>query len=155
MPLYSAAMTDRFVPDSYVVPMHFDGDGFRLEPLGPRHNERDHEAWMSSIEHIRSTPGLEDRDWPTPRSLERNLEDLEGHARDFRDRAGFTYSILDGDEVIGCVYIYPADAEGVDAVVSSWVRQSRAEMDVRVWRSLSAWLTSEWPCVHYEYASRD
>jgi hypothetical protein len=61
---------------------------------------------MSSIDHIRSTPGLVDWDWPTPMSLEQNLGDLEHHARDFRERTGFTYSILDGDAVIGCLYIY-------------------------------------------------
>jgi hypothetical protein len=33
------------------------GVGLRLEPLGPQHNQSDHAAWMSSIEHIRSTPG--------------------------------------------------------------------------------------------------
>ena len=85
--MYSAAMTARFVPDPFVVPTHFQGDGFHLEPLGPQHNERDHEAWMSSLDHIRSTPGFEDWDWPTPMSLEQNLGDLEGHARAqaFRD----------------------------------------------------------------------
>jgi hypothetical protein len=148
-------MSERFVPDSFTVPTRFEGDGFHLEPLGPQHNERDHEAWMSSIDHIRSTPGLEDRDWPSPMSLEQNLGDLEGHARDFRDRTGFTYSILDGDEVIGCVYIYPPRTEGDDAAVRSWVRASRPEMDARVWRSLSAWLTSEWPFERLDYAARD
>ena len=42
---------------------------FRLEPLGPEHNDRDYEAWMSSIDHIHATPGMEHRDWPTPMSL--------------------------------------------------------------------------------------
>ena len=148
-------MTARLVPDSFVVPAHFEGDGFHLEPLGPQHNERDHEAWMSSIDHIRSTPGLADWDWPTPMSLQQNLGDLEGHARDFRERTGFTYSILDADEVIGCVYIYPPRVEGADASVRSWVRASRAEMDARVWRSLSAWLTTAWPFERLDYAARD
>jgi hypothetical protein len=148
-------MGSRFVPDAFVVPTWFEGDGFHLEPLGPQHNERDHEAWMSSLDHIRSTPGLEDWDWPTPMSLEQNLGDLESHARDFRARAGFTYSILDADEVIGCVYIYPARSEDTDAKVRSWVRASRAEMDIRVWRSLSAWLTSAWPFERLDYATRD
>ena len=43
-----------FVPDDFVVPVTLEGPGFRLDPLGPEHNERDHAAWMSSIEHIRS-----------------------------------------------------------------------------------------------------
>ena len=36
---------------------------FVLEPLDPAHNDRDHEAWMSSIAHIRSTPGFAPGDW--------------------------------------------------------------------------------------------
>jgi hypothetical protein len=35
-------------------------DEFHLEPLGPRHHHADHAAWMSSIEHICSTPGYPD-----------------------------------------------------------------------------------------------
>ena len=148
-------MTADFVPDSFDAPLHFEGDGFHLEPLGPEHNERDHEAWMSSIDHIHATPGMEQWDWPTPMSLEDNLKDLEQHAREFRDREGFTYSILDGDEVIGCVYIYPSPDEDNDARVRSWVRASRAEMDPLVWRSLSAWLAAEWPFERLDYAARD
>ena len=36
-------------------------------------------------------------------SLEENLGDLERHARDFDERMGFTYTVLDaGDDVVGC-----------------------------------------------------
>ena len=43
-------------------------------------------------------------------SLDENLVDLERHARDFAERGGFTYSVLDPEgDVIGCVYIYPAE----------------------------------------------
>ena len=147
-------MAEQFVPETFVVPNGFVGEGFRLEPLGPQHNERDHEAWMSSLEHIQATPGLEDWDWPTPMSLEENLKDLESHARDFRERTGFTYSILDGEEVIGCAYIYPPRSDGFDANVRSWVRAGRAEMDEPVWRSLSAWLTTAWPFERLNYAPR-
>jgi hypothetical protein len=144
-----------FVPASFVVPTQFEGEGFHLEPLGPEHNERDHAAWMSSIDHIHATPGFEDSDWPMRMSLAANLADLERHARDFRQRDGFTYSVLDGDEVIGCVYIYPPRAEGHDATVSSWVRESRSDMDVIVWRALSAWFTTDWPFTDPGYAPRD
>ena len=62
---------------------------FRLEPLGPEHNERDYEAWSSSIEHILASPGYgAGSRWPRPMSLEENLADLERHARDFADRDG-------------------------------------------------------------------
>jgi hypothetical protein len=105
-------MDQSFVPPDFDVPMSFDDPGFHLEPLGPVHNERDHEAWMSSIDHIRSTPGMDWRDWPAPMTLEENLVDMEMHARHFEERVGFTYSILDSDDVIGCVYIYPSDKPG-------------------------------------------
>ncbi|HSJ36547.1 MAG TPA: N-acetyltransferase [Acidimicrobiia bacterium] len=143
-----------FVPADFEVPTSFEGPGFHLEPLGPVHNERDHEAWMSSIDHIRSTPGMDWKRWPTPMTLEQNLADMEMHAGEFQDRVGFTYSILDGDEVIGCIYIYPSEKPGVDAHVRSWVREGRAEMDAVVWRSLSRWLVEEWPFEAVDYAPR-
>jgi hypothetical protein len=143
-----------FVPPEFDVPTAFEGPGFRLEPLGPEHNERDHEAWMSSIEHIRSTPGFETWDWPEPMSLDANLADLVGHANDFGNRSGFTYSILDGDDVIGCVYIYPSRNGAHDATIRSWVRATRAEMDAVVWRSLTSWINTVWPFATAHYASR-
>ena len=145
-----------FVPDTFNVPRSLAGPGFRLEPLGPVHNDRDHAAWMSSIDHIRSTPGADRwRDkWPVPMSLEENLGDLVKHAGDFERRSGFTYSILDGDEVIGCVYIYPSQRRGYDAEVTSWVRASRAGMDARVWRYVSKWIERDWPFANPYYARR-
>ena len=149
-------MADAFVPDDFEVPISFEGAGFRLEPLGPEHNERDHQAWMSSIDHIRSTPGFgPPRGWPQPMDLDANRSDLVSHATDFENRAGFTYSILGGHEVIGCVYIYPSKDPEYDAAVSSWVRESRSEMDVVVYRSLSAWLSDAWPFANPDYAKRD
>lgn len=147
-------MTQPFVPDQFEAPRAFGGSGFRLEPLGPNHNERDHEAWMSSIEHIRSTPGMDWGSWPEPMSLEQNLDDMEMHAAEFEAREGFTYSILDGDEVIGCLYILPDKRDEVDAHVRSWVRESRSEMDVVVYRDVRDWLSSAWPFDRVEYAPR-
>ena len=148
-------MSRSFVPSNFTVPTTFQGPGFRLEPLEPHHNERDHEAWMSSIDHIRSTPGFDpDGDWPVTMTLEANLADLEMHARDFANRDGFTYSILDGDDVIGCLYIYPSSDPGHDASVRSWVRASRAEMDAIVYRSLSRWIDESWPFENSQYAPR-
>lgn len=147
-------MSDPFVPADFEVPLRFEGTGFHLEPLGPEHNRRDHEAWMSSIDHIRSTPGMEGWDWPTPMTLDENLDDMNMHAREFVERKSFTYSVLDGDEVIGCVYIYPSDSPDHDAQVRSWVAASRAEMDVIVWREVSEWLEAEWPFSSFSYDPR-
>lgn len=147
-------MSSKLVPDEFDVPLTFDGPGFRLEPLGAVHNERDYQAWTSSMDHIKATPGFEHSDWPHPMSLEENLSDLVGHARDFENRTGFTYSVLDGDEVIGCVYIYPSTDPDRDVGVKSWVRESRAAMDVVVWETLSEWLAAAWPFTDVAYAAR-
>ena len=145
-----------FVPSGFVVPLALASEQFRLEPLGPQHNDADYEAWSSSVEHIRATPGWETSSWPDDRSLEDNLRDLQGHADDFEKRAGFTYTVLDpatGD-VIGCVYIYPDASEQDDARVLSWVRASRPELDVRLWRTVTEWLADEWPFERVAYADR-
>jgi hypothetical protein len=104
-----------FVPADFSPPSALATDDFRLEPLGPQHNEADHAAWTSSIEHIRATPGYPDGNWPPLEgmTLDANLADLRRHADDFASRKGFTFTVLDpaDDDVIGCVYLYPAAAE--------------------------------------------
>lgn len=140
---------DAFVPAGFVPPTALVTDEFRLEPLGPEHNPADHAAWMSSIEHIRSTPGYPDGDWP-PRdgmTLDENLADLRRHAEDFARRKGFTFTVLspaDGD-VIGCVYLYPTASEDWDVTVQSWVRADKAELDAVLADAVARWLVSDWP----------
>jgi hypothetical protein len=145
-----------FVPAGFVPPRALAADRFRLEPLGPQHNEPDYAAWTSSMEHIRATPGWETESWPDGRSLDDNLRDLERHARDFENRAGFTYTVLDPatDDVVGCVYVYPDKSGKHDAKVLSWVRASRAGLDVPLWRAVSDWLAAEWPFERVAYAER-
>jgi hypothetical protein len=136
-----------FVPDGFEPPLGLVTDLFRLEPLGPEHSERDYAAWSSSIEHILSSPGYRpDSSWPREMSLDDNLADLERHARDFAERTGFTYTVLDpARDVIGCVYVYPAMDDVHDAHVLSWVRASRAELDAPLREAVAAWLVSDWP----------
>ena len=71
-------MTDAFVPAGFEPPTQLRTTDLLLEPLGPEHNEPDHAAWSSSIEHIHATPGYDDDDadddpWPVPMTLEENL----------------------------------------------------------------------------------
>ncbi len=122
----------------------------RLEVLGPEHNERDYEAWMSSIEHIHATEGFavsdwEGDDWPVPMTLDQNLVDLEQHRVEFVAGEAFAYSVLDGDDVIGCVYINPDGSGAAEAIVRSWVRTSRAERDLDLAVEIDRWLREAWP----------
>ena len=78
------------------------------------------------------------------------------HADDFRKRTGFTYTVLDrlSGDVVGCVYIYPVRDSEHDARVRSWVRASRADLDVPLWRSVGDWIAAVWPFRSVEYAER-
>jgi hypothetical protein len=111
--------TTPMVPDDFVVPTELRSTGFRLEPLGPHHNARDHKAWMSSIAHLQTTPGFEGRGWPPDEgfSAEQNLDDLVVHAEEFERRAAFAYSVLDpdSDRVIGASTSTPATGTAAPA----------------------------------------
>lgn len=132
------------------MPRELTTERFRLEPLGPKHNDSDYAAWTSSIPHLRQTPGLVGWGWPRDElTLEQNLADLVEHAQDFEERKGFTYTVLDpaSGEVIGCVYIYPSG-------IRSWVRADRAELDKPLYEAVSKWLAG-WPLTQQpDYAAR-
>jgi len=93
-----------FVPPDFIVPLELETSDFVLEPLGPEHNEQDYKAWTSSLEHIAGTPGFPWGSWPHEMTHDENRADLQRHADDFRNRTGFTYTVLaPGDrDVIGC-----------------------------------------------------
>jgi RimJ/RimL family protein N-acetyltransferase len=146
------------VPPDFNAPLRLQTSDFILEALGPEHNEQDYEAWTSSIEHIRVTPGFPWGSWPQEMTLDENRADLQRHADDFRDRTGFTYTVLDPSDrdVIGCVYIYPlreSDSDGT-VTVRSWVRKTHAHLDTPLWRAVTEWLESDWPFTAVQYASR-
>ena len=146
-----------FVPPDFDVPPGFATSDFVLEPLGPEHNEQDYDAWTSSMEHIGQTPGFPWGTWPREMTADENRKDLERHADDFRNRKGFTYTVLDpGDrDVIGCVYIYPLRDSDDTAIVQSWVRKSHAHLDIPLWRAVTEWLEANWPFTGVQYAPRE
>ncbi|TML44288.1 MAG: N-acetyltransferase [Actinobacteria bacterium] len=145
-----------FVPPDFKVPLGLATPDFVLEPLGPEHNERDYEAWTSSTEHIAETPEFPWGSWPREMTPDKNRADLERHADDFRNRTGFTYTVLDpGDrDVVGCVYIYPLRDSDDTAIVRSWVRKGHAHLDTPLWRAVTKWLESDWPFAAVQYARR-
>jgi len=138
-----------FVPRDFDPPTSLAAERFRLEPLGPQHNEADHAAWTSSIDHIRSTPGFATGSWPPAggMTLEENLSDLRRHADDFTRGAGYTFTVLEpaDDDVIGCVYLYPSPAEEWDVTARSWVRADRAALDAPLADAVARWLATDWP----------
>lgn len=126
-----------------------------LVPLAPEHNERDHAAWMSSIDHIRATPGFGAGDWgtdswPFEMPLEQNLGDLEMHWGEFERGEAYAFTVLDPvtDDVIGCVYVDPddrGDGDAADVMVRSWVRSTHADLDEHLAATVDRWLRTCWP----------
>ncbi len=163
IPVPRPVMTsDEFVPVGFEPPTSLATDWFHLEPLGPQHNRADRAAWMSSIEHIRSTPGYPDNTWPPPwpplsgMTLEENLNELHRHVNDFTNNTGFTFTVLDpsDNDVIGCVYLYPSASEEWDVTVQSWVRSDRAELDQVLADVVARWLTTDWPWKRWDRCGR-
>ena len=147
-----------FVPADFDPQRELVLPELHLVPLDVEHNDSDHAAWSSSIAHIRATPGFEPGDWPPLEgmSLDANRGDLEEHARGFAARTGFTFTVLrpGTEEVIGCVYIYPARDGEHDARVRSWVREDVAELDARLHAAVSGWLADRWPFERVLYDDR-
>jgi hypothetical protein len=143
------------VPEDFVVPRELRTEQFRLQPLGPQHNEADYAAWMSSIKHLQTTPGFADHGWPPDAGLpiEENLADLKRHADEFERRIAFAFTVLrpEDDEVIGCVYFDPADVAGT-VNVRSWVRADVAGLDGVLRAVVRDWLATSWPFDSVAYA---
>jgi len=146
--------SESFVPADWSPPAPLVTVDFRLAPLGPEHNWSDHAAWGASVEHIRATPGFRPGDrldpWPRPMSSVENLADLEMHAREFRERTAFAFTVLapelDEDRVIGCVYIDPDDSGEAVAEVRCWVTASHVHLDTVLAAAVRDWLASDaWP----------
>jgi hypothetical protein len=48
-------------------------------------------------------------------------------------------------QVIGCVYIYPAQSDTRVALVQSWVSADRAGLDLPLHDAVADWLATDWP----------
>lgn len=141
-----------FYPDDAPIPTELRTDAFLLRPLRASDAALDYAAVMASRDllHLRSGGS-----WPRDGfTLDENRADLEEHERDFRERAGFTYTVMNPDEseCLGCVYVYPLarilaragspHAEGINpdaAEASFWVRPACIARDLD-WRLLAALL---------------
>jgi hypothetical protein len=122
-----------------------------------RHNASDQAAWTSSIDHIRATAGFAGGTWPgEPMTVEENAVDIAKHTKDFADRTGFAYTVLDpaSNDVIGCVYFYPPRRGGYDVDVRCWVRADHAALDRPLHDLVRRWLAEAWPFQAPDYAER-
>ncbi|HEY7124455.1 MAG TPA: hypothetical protein VH540_10925 [Ktedonobacterales bacterium] len=143
------------------VPAGLRTEEFVLRVLRAADAALDYDAVISSREQLLVKSG---GDWPREGfTLEENLADLERHERDFHERSGFTYTVMNPTETecLGCVYIYPlrsllervnasqerlARVGDYEARVWFWTRSSRLadHLDARLLEALRGWLRREW-----------
>ncbi|MEM7547477.1 MAG: GNAT family N-acetyltransferase [Pseudomonadota bacterium] len=144
-------------PDDFIVLEGLTTDRMRLRMLTIHDVVKDFDAVMSSKDRLQTVfrPGST---WPDGLTLEQNLIDLGWHQYEFQNGTSFCYTVvaLDEAQILGCVYIYPADHLGHDAQISMWVRQSEAEtgLDDHLFETVQAWIARDWPFRNPGYPGR-
>lgn len=136
-----------FLPPAFAPPSRVETAEFVLVPLTPEHNERDYDAWATSVPELRGIfgPGAS---WPADvAGLDGNLRDLEKHFAAF-GKTEATYTVLSPDEsrCLGCVYFRRSRAKRFDCRVDYWVRASdRERLEPILGEFIRRWLREAWP----------
>lgn len=123
--------------------------GHHLRPIHADDTELDMSAVMGSRDRLWSIYG-ETWGWPVETmTAEQDRADLQRHWDEVLAHESFNYALLDADEteLIGCVYIDPADRPGADAVISWWVRDEYVGSDVEAALDelVPRWISADWP----------
>lgn len=152
-------MNKSLIPIDFEVPQELESDKFKLKPLTVDYLDKDYEAVMTSLDHLKGFFGERSK-WPaTDLSREQDLEDLKWHQEEFEARSSFAYTVLNKDEsqVIGCVYIFPSRKEGYETDIYCWVRKSEFEkgLDPILFNTIKSWVNEKWPFKKIRYPGRE
>ena len=155
------------------VPKALKTEDFRLRPIRGADARLDYEAIMESREFLRL---WEQSTWPEDGfTEEENREDLVKLEQRHFARASFAYTVMNETEMecLGCVYIFPidadmfrrskisptADAEWTEssAAVFFWVRTSRLaeSLDRKLLDVLRQWLNQAWHFENYLFVTSE
>jgi hypothetical protein len=159
LPAATAASSPSFVPASFEPPRFVHAGDFVLKPLAPELTKIDYEAYMSSIEHLRTTFSR-GSNWPREDlTLEDARVDMETEKQRFDARTSFAYAVLSRDEKIelGCVYVYPSGRAGFDASIRLWVTQQQFDLgfDNELFAWTKVWIADDWPFLNPAFPGRD
>ncbi|MFC1850614.1 GNAT family N-acetyltransferase [candidate division CSSED10-310 bacterium] len=151
-------MEQRLVPDDFVIPDEVKTDRFLLRMIRVSDVEKDYDAVMSSLEHLRNVFKPDDT-WPADDlTLEQDKEDLKWHQSEFRKRTSFTYMVmsLDENQCLGGVHIYPSEKEQYETKVFIWVRASErsTDLDEVLFTAVQKWLSDIWPFKQVAFPGR-
>jgi hypothetical protein len=138
-----------WLADEFRVPDRLDlPTGHHLRPIREADAEIDYPSVMGSQRRLWQRYGEAWRWPPEDLSLEEDRIDLARHEREVAARETFNYAVLDAEErtLLGCVYIDPAEEEGVDADVSWWVVDESVgtDLDAALDVLIPRWLADVW-----------
>lgn len=105
------------IPDGFNVPVLLETKRFRLRPLTIHDAVKDYDAVITSIDHIKSTRGIDYGVLREDQTLEDSIIACAWHQAEFGLRTSFAYTVMSLDEktCLGCVYIYYSDKDEFDA----------------------------------------
>ncbi|MBH0009734.1 hypothetical protein [Salinibacterium sp. SWN1162] len=88
-------------------------------------------------------------------TAEQDRADLQRHADEMRINQSFNFALFDANEteLIGCVYIDPAETPEADADISWWVRDENVGTDLEAVLDdfVPAWIARDWPLTSPRY----
>ena len=99
--------------------------------------------------------------WLPPESLTfaADRADLARHEREARDHKSFNYAMFDAAEtqLLGCIYIDPAERVGADADISWWVTDAEVggPLDTTLAEFVPRWIADDWPFTTPRFIGRD
>jgi hypothetical protein len=149
-----------WLPDDFEHPTRVDlTTGHHLRPIRGSDVDIDYPAVMGSRERLWSIYG-EAWGWPpATMTVEQDREDLERHEREIQAHESFNYALLDEEEteLLGCVYLDPAERVGADADVSWWVvdRLVGSDVEAELDELVPYWVAQEWPFEQPRYVPRE
>lgn len=141
-----------WIDPSFVVPETATGYEFKLVRFRPALAKADHDAYIANTDHIRKHFNVVAPDWPTGwETMEYARNDMEMKEEMWNRREAFDYSLqtLNGDEVLGAVYIRPGGVGygSYAATVTYWVNENmyKIEFHEALVRWLRSWIYFRWP----------
>ncbi len=145
------------VPEDFPVPKMLETENFRIRPLTAADVDLDYQAVMGSKDHLQGVLGRPD--WPGELTREEDLGALKMHEKEFSQRIGFVYTVVNHQETecLGCVYIYPSRLDAYDAEVIMWVTRDSFEkgLDTQLFQTVKTWMNEKWPFEKVLYTGRD
>ena len=149
-----------WLPPEFEHPERVDlASGHHLRPIRESDTELDYPAVMGSRERLFSIFGPP-WGWP-PESLTfaADRADLARHEREARDHKSFNYAMFDAAEtqLLGCIYIDPAERVGADADISWWVTDAEVggPLDTTLAEFVPRWIADDWPFTTPRFIGRD